>query len=352
MPEKITIPASYVNTMLNLACDRGLDRQELMTSVGLDASLLSKGAPVSALSYGQLHHLITAKCHDEWFGMLSGGAVPTGSIGFLCLAVVHCKTLGDAIQRTCEFFELCRGFKIKQNVSIEYDVATISIARVSHIDDAEFNTLLAETSPNTIKSTLMVWHGFSSWLIGQEIPLQHVYYPFSAANRKAKSQSKDDQAYAISYQQPLCGYSFDSKYLQYPVIQQEDNIDGFLRRAPYHVFIQSSKTDETFTQRVKAILAKSMGDEFPNAPEAADKLNVSVTTLHRKLGQENTSFQRIKDESRMEAAIHFLSSPDISTATIAELVGFENPSTFYRSFKKWTGIPPGEYRKQLLGSVE
>lgn len=351
MSEKITIPASYVNTMLNLACDRGLDRQELMTSVGLDSGLLSKGVPVSALSYGQLHHLITAKCHDEWFGMLSGGAVPPGSIRFLCQAVVHCKTLGDAIQRTSDFFELCRGFKIKQNISIENDIATMSITQLSHVSDAEFKSLMAETSRNTIKSTLMVWHGFSSWLIGQEIPLNQVYYPFSA-NSKTKSQSKDDQAYPISYEQQLCGFSCDSKYLQYPVIQQEDNIDGFLRRAPYHVFVQSSKTDETFTQRVKAILAKRMGDEFPNAPEAADTLNVSVTTLHRKLGQENTSFQRIKDESRMEAAIHYLNSPEISTATIAELVGFENPSTFFRSFKKWTGIPPGEYRKQLLSATE
>lgn len=352
MPEKITIPANYVNTMLNLACDRGLDRQELIASVGLDAGLLSKGAPVSALSYGQLHHLITAKCRDEWFGMLSGGAVPKGSIRFLCQAVVHCKTLGDAIQRTSDFFELCRGFKIKQNVSIENDMATMTIAPLNHVNDADFNTLMTETSRNTIKSTLMVWHGFSSWLIGQEIPLRQVCYTFSAVKSKVKLPTKEDQAYPISYEQPLCGYSYDSQYLQYPVIQQEDNIEGFLRRAPYHVFVQSSKTDETFTQRVKAILAKSMGEEFPNAPEAAGILNVSVTTLHRKLGQENTSFQRIKDEARMEAAIHYLNSPTISTATIAELVGFENPSTFFRSFKKWTGIPPGEYRKQLLSGIE
>lgn len=349
MSEKLTIPASYVNTMLNLACDRGLDRQELMDIVGIDPTLLAKDAPVSALNYGQLHHRITAAFDDEWFGMLSGGAVPPGSIRFLCQAIVHCKTLGDAIKRTSEFFELCRGFKIKQDLDIDGSVATVTIGRLSYISEDEFETILKETSTNTIKSTLMVWHGFSSWLIGQEIPLSHVYYPFS---EKGKAKSKEDQAYPISYDQALCGFSCDSKYLQYPVIQQEDNIDGFLRRAPYHVFIQSSKTDETFTQRVKAILAKSMGDEFPNAPDAADRLNVSVTTLHRKLGQENTSFQQIKDEARMEAAIHYLNSPDISTATIAELVGFENPSTFFRSFKKWTGIPPGEYRKQLLSEVE
>ena len=111
-----------------------------------------------------------------------------------------------------------------------------------------------------------------------------------------------------------------------------------------------TRSDAATIQQVETILAKNMGGEFPNAPEVASHLNISVTTLHRRLSQEGASFQKIKDEARMQAAIHYLADSSISTSDIAELVGFENPSTFFRSFKKWTGLPPGEYRKQLLGA--
>lgn len=332
--------------MLNLACDRGSSRQKLLEIVGIAPALIAKDTPVSALLYGQLHHQIIREYRDEWFGMLSGGSVPEGAIRFLCQSVVHCRTLYDAVIHTQAFFELCRGFKVKMVFEQEGGETCFRLAPLSDVPDNEFDQLLAKTSANTIKSTLMVWHGFSCWLIGQEIPLKRVDYHFEA-NDNGK-QGKHDPAYPIYYSQLSSGFRIDSQFMQSPIIQQEEGIPEFLRRAPYYVFIKSSKTDETFAQRVKAILAKNMGDEFPNAPAVAEFLNVSVTTLHRKLSQEKTSFQQIKDESRMEAAIHYLNCPDLSTSKIAELVGFENPSTFFRSFKKWTGLPPGEYRKQLL----
>ena len=33
---------------------------------------------------------------------------------------------------------------------------------------------------------------------------------------------------------------------------------------------------------------------------------------------------------------------------IAERLGFSEPSTFHRAFKKWTGVSPGEYRRNRL----
>ena len=145
----------------------------------------------------------------------------------------------------------------------------------------------------------------------------------------------------------MCGYSFSSKYLHYPIIQQEEGIEAFLRRAPYYVFRHSNKNDESISDSVKSILSKNIDQELPHAAKIANILNMSTSTLHRKLAQEKNSFQCIKDETRMKTAIHYLNNPDITTSAIAERIGFENPSTFYRAFKKWTGIPPGEYRKNL-----
>lgn len=342
-PQHLTISADYVSAMLERAEERGFEREALLASVGIEAAAVDRGEPVSALLYGQLHHRIITSERDEWFGMLSGGAVPNGAISFLCQTMVHCKTLQQALIRCAEFFELCRGFKVKQVFEIEGDQMVLSIGKLDLLADEEFEQLMADTPANTIKSTLAAWQGFACWLVGQEIPLTALYYSFSQ-NEGGRASAAP---YPVLYDQSLNGYRFDSKYLQYPVVQQEENIEDFLLKAPFHVFVKSTKSEHPTVQQVKTILANDIGAEFPNAPQVASRLNVSVTTLHRRLSREGASFQSIKDEARMEAAIHYLADPAISTSAIAELVGFENPSTFFRSFKKWTGLPPGEYRKRL-----
>ena len=71
---------------------------------------------------------------------------------------------------------------------------------------------------------------------------------------------------------------------------------------------------------------------------------MSARTLRRRLEKEGTSYQRIKDNARRDAAITLLSRTRLPVAEIAVRVGFSDPSAFHRSFKKWTGLAPGEYR--------
>ena len=54
---------------------------------------------------------------------------------------------------------------------------------------------------------------------------------------------------------------------------------------------------------------------------------------------------------RRDAAIEYLARPDLTLIEIANLLGFSEPSTFHRAFKKWTGVAPGEYRHSRLGAA-
>tara|TARA_R110000868_G_scaffold142465_1_gene359829 strand:+ start:1612 stop:2664 length:1053 start_codon:yes stop_codon:yes gene_type:complete len=342
--QQLTIPAAYIQAMLNQAEQRGIDRAELLADIELDMQALQSNQPCSAVAYGQLHHRIIQTSGDDWFGMLSGGLVPTGALRFMCWVAVQTKTLAEAINECGHFFELCRGFKIKQSYSVEGEFAVSKMAKLEHLPAAEFDALIAVADPMTLKSTLAAWHGFLSWLIGREIPLQAMYYTFA-------NPGGNKHCYEVYYQQDFCGYSYSAKFLSMPVIQQADNIDEFLAKAPYYAFNRTAHSSDTVTQRVKSLMAKKMGTELPQAMEIASSLHMSVTSLHRKLAQEASSFQKIKDETRMEAAILYLNSPTMSTQEVAALVGFDDPSTFSRSFKKWTGLPPGEYRKKLLSAT-
>ena len=84
--------------------------------------------------------------------------------------------------------------------------------------------------------------------------------------------------------------------------------------------------------------------ELPSFEELTGMLNMSARTLRRRLEREGTSYQRIKDNARRDLAITLLSRNRMTVSDVAEWVGFSDPSAFHRSFKKWTGLSPGEYR--------
>lgn len=339
-----SVPAHFVNKMLTIAAEHNCDVDQLLNSIGLKTSDIEAGASITTLQYGELHHHIIELVQDEWFGLLSGGSVPKGAIRLLCQSVVHCKDLNHAINRAGDFFELCRGFKVKPIIEMDGDCFLSKSAKLDCIKQNEFDKLIKFTSPDTARSTLSVWHGFYSWLIGKHIVIEDIYYNFSDDRNKS---TNNKEKYRQHYDQAFIGHRIHKKYLSYPIVQNENSVEDFMRKAPYYGLIKRD-SNESLAPYVKSLLAKSIGENLPSATVVADAFNMSVTTLHRRLAKEKCSFQQLKDESRMEAAIHYLNCPDISTTAIADLLSFENSSTFYRSFKKWTGLPPGEYRKQIL----
>ena len=68
--------------------------------------------------------------------------------------------------------------------------------------------------------------------------------------------------------------------------------------------------------------------------------------LVRRLKDEGSSYQQIKDNLRRDTAVYFLSRPELSIDEIALQLGFSEPSAFHRAFKKWTGVTPGVYRQE------
>lgn len=94
-------------------------------------------------------------------------------------------------------------------------------------------------------------------------------------------------------------------------------------------------------EQLEAHLARS-----PGVDEVAAALHTSPRTLARRLAQEGTRFQTVKDALRRDIAIARISRTDEPIAAIGASLGFDDPATFNRAFKQWTGSPPGAYRKR------
>ncbi|WP_372966174.1 AraC family transcriptional regulator [Marinobacter sp.] len=81
--------------------------------------------------------------------------------------------------------------------------------------------------------------------------------------------------------------------------------------------------------------------------EVAKTLAMSPRSLRRKLDQEGTSFRALVEEERSQAATQILSGSDMKLDELAIHLGYTDTASFTRAFRRWTGMSPGEYRKQL-----
>ena len=101
-----------------------------------------------------------------------------------------------------------------------------------------------------------------------------------------------------------------------------------------------------FLDGVRRAVRRGMVEGNGQLDDVARRLGLSTRSLQRRLREEGTSFQAVRDETRQSLADRYLNE-DLSMAEISFLLGFSAPSAFFRAFKRWTGSTPLEYRDAL-----
>ena len=100
----------------------------------------------------------------------------------------------------------------------------------------------------------------------------------------------------------------------------------------------------TFAARVTALVAEALPKEL-DATAIADALHMSPRTLQRRLEGEGTALTDLVARARRDLAERLLSDASLPLAEIAARCGFSELATFSRAFKRWTGKPPGQWRR-------
>lgn len=116
-----------------------------------------------------------------------------------------------------------------------------------------------------------------------------------------------------------------------------DTLQEMLTSLPAHDLVEQVK------RRIQLLL--SSGDI--SVERIACPLNISDRHLRRKLSQEGTSYEQIVDEVRRETAIRMIGEGQLTLTSIAYELGFLDPSSFTRAFRRWTNMSPTAFRSQL-----
>ena len=97
------------------------------------------------------------------------------------------------------------------------------------------------------------------------------------------------------------------------------------------------------TDRVLQILLD--GDLYRlRAESVAEQLGVSCTTLRRRLRADHTTYQFLLDRARQYRCEQRLRQAWLPGKCLAVELGYLEVNSFYRAFRRWTGMSYSEYK--------
>lgn len=273
----------------------------------------------------------TAAAPIVWFDIgLRYRSIKYGALG---LAMMTARTLGDALDVACRYQSLTYSLVNYQFVAASNGSCaligswTSSMHHVrdftQHRDLGAIRTLIAD-------------------LMGGELPLERVTV---AAPAPAN--------WWMHRRHFPCPVEFDADRTQWLFLPGAAGrplplADGDLQ-ALYNSRCQALLGGANAGSAIKVRLAarlRRIDGAFLSAGEAARQFALSERTLHRRLAEEGTRFSTIVDEARYARSQELLMDRRMTIERIAAALGFAEPSSFSRAFKRWSGINALEYRRR------
>jgi len=319
----------------------GEDPEEILAECGFDPSLFEH--PDNQISLCARNRLV-AHCVERTgcrhFGLLVGQQVNLRNIGVLGLLMKYSCDVEEALRHLIRYQRsLTSGTTIalEKTPSSFTGILSYHIPATHPASDQIGDGVMAGLTSILRSFCGERWKPSEVWLAhGKPADIK----PFRDFFRCTLDFS--GQEYAIV---------FPAHWLNTPLAHPDDDLLHLLR---YQVEANILASRDDFVCRVREILHKVVTAADANADHIAKLLAIPTRTMKRRLQQAGTSFQALLDETRFELAQNLLADNRMSIYQIAECLGYADPATFTRAFRRWSGLNPNEWRteKQSLSGKE
>jgi AraC-like DNA-binding protein len=104
----------------------------------------------------------------------------------------------------------------------------------------------------------------------------------------------------------------------------------------------------SYVDRVRQMTTRALGDGAVSLRIVAERLDTSPRTLQRRLQENGTTFDTVLEDVQRELALSLVANGDLPIGEVAHRVGFLDPCSFSRAFRRWTQSSPSNYRAQRM----
>ncbi|QDZ29269.1 AraC family transcriptional regulator [Noviherbaspirillum sp. UKPF54] len=338
--ETMTVPAHWVQPAVHpayarLLCmhlrKRGVELSRLLSGTGLTWPQLLDAS--RSLSFAQMRRLILSALElsgSPLLGMEIGASVPVSAHGPVGYAAMASKDVGQALDVIVRYSVL-RASMLDMRLLTGGPVACLQIRERFDLGDVRIPIL---------EGTSVLLVQVLEALVGDALGELEYRVPYPAAPWHAAYASRFSGT--IVFDAACMEIRFPGALLAAPCLTADPLAYAAALRDCEQALAQRGPGGD-LAQQVRARLAAREGD-YPGCDGMADELHMSARTLIRKLKQCGTSYQALLDEVRKERAQWFLRHTGLPVETIAERLGYLDTSNFGRTFRRWFGVSPKEFR--------
>ncbi|UJJ31161.1 AraC family transcriptional regulator [Halopseudomonas maritima] len=285
---------------------------------------------ISQSDINRLWNAAARLSQDDCFGLRMGRHYQSNTLSLLTLAAASSETLGDAIQRVIRFMPVFS-----------------SQVQLYSVEDDQYLTLYFQPRGNphplhmeaVMSQCNKIWEGLG---IGKASLMLEARLLSDHERNRDMCESLLGNRVRLGAKRP--SFRISRQLLRTPL----PLADAFLRKR-----LDSSLEDmlsdlpnvdfaEQVKQRIRVLVAeREVSEELVATP-----FNMSPRHLRRKLSEVQTTYEKLLDEVRMELAMRLIREGKLNLGRIAFELGFLDPSSFTRAFRRWTGMSPTNFRSQ------
>lgn len=328
-----SVSASLTQSVLHAAERLGLSRATLLASCNLEqAQLADPDARIALEAQQQLWLTVQQQLAHAEPGLAIGLQLAPGPFSVLGYLVQSSQTLGEALESAQRYQRLVgEGGELQVRE-----------------DGGQLHLIYRPSHPGHPANRPRILALMASWVQWMR-PLLPDFQLLGA--QFAHAQPEQLQTYQDCFACPLqFGASHYALILpaaqrQARLTQANPALQGVLRQ--HAEALLARLPSASLSARVVALLGAQLGHGEPDRTALAGLLHLSERTLQRRLAEEGSSYQQLLTDTRRQLAERHLRDGRLAATDIALLLGYSEPSVFFRAFRQWTGLTPGEYRASL-----
>lgn len=321
--------------MIDACAGLGLDTTQILAAAKLDPATLED--PDARLPLEQVEALwqkAYALSGDPNLALHAIERLPFGCYRVIDFLASSAPTIGAALAKVSDYFPIIH-----------------SVVRLPYVVGDRYVTFSAEapSRPSTITRPYAEYVLAAVFLrtriaTNQQFPLMRV--EFSHPRPADISEHERIFACEVRFGADACRMVLARDVWDMPRTGGDPDLFSVLD-SHARMLLEKRPAADDIVARVRGAIESELRGGDPRLESIAKRLAMSPRTLQRRLRDRGILFNDVLDEMRYQAAKSYLAPGDIAGTEVAYLLGFSEPSSFNRAFKRWSGRTPTEYRRHL-----
>lgn len=334
-----SVTIALTRSMMHFAASKGVSLPALCAAAGIAPDQLE--LPDRRITGEQTRgawKLAVEQTGDPDFGLHLGEFTEPASLGLVGYVMLSSPNLREAFEKLLRYTNLLTD-GVRGRLHCRGGQARIDL----HITDDVDNYL--NTDPrHPIESTAAALVVLARALTGRVLPVLGMAFQHAAPD--TTSEHRRIFGVPVTFNASVTSLQFAESALGWPILHTHPSLLAAFE-AEADLALARLTEGYSWSERTRRVSAEQLKGELPSVASVARALKISPRSLQRQLADEGTSFRAELDQVRRSLAERYLGRPQTSLTEIAFLLGFSEPSVFHRSFKRWTGRTPQQFRASL-----